>query len=81
MASPSHAVSLSHFVPASLVLLTSGMTMLEFLRHSLPFQTQPSGHSGGGPASSSGQVSLFAVCPVDVWSLGVSLAGVEEPQA
>ena len=40
-----------------------GMMMLEFLRHSVPFQTQPSGQTGGGPGSVTGQTSPPAAAP------------------
>ena len=59
----------------------SGMTMLEFLRHSVPFQTQPSGQTAGGPGSTVGQVSLSLVWLDDSLPLGVSPCGVAEPQA
>jgi hypothetical protein len=37
------------------------MMIPEPFRHTVPFQSQPSGHTAGGPASSSGQVSPEAV--------------------
>lgn len=54
---------------------TSKITIGRLARHSVPFQAQPSGHVGGGPALAVGQTSPCAIGVPDEAGLVACLSG------